>query len=127
MRNDIALYVGCIAGASKVEEYEAWLSEAGFRDAVLVDAKSDLNVYLQTDDEGNVTGGACCGDTAAVEKDAGACCSSGETETEKGVMQDLKKKYGDLDLNEWLGKCMFWFLKSFANDRQGRIRFMLLS
>src|SRR5690349_4579371 len=33
LRNDIALYVGCIAGAAEVKEYEQWLSEAGFNGA----------------------------------------------------------------------------------------------
>lgn len=28
---DMALYVGCVAGASLVGEYEGWLSEAGFK------------------------------------------------------------------------------------------------
>ncbi len=37
LRNDIAMYVGCIAGASKVEEYEAWLRGAGF-DGVFSDS-----------------------------------------------------------------------------------------
>jgi ubiquinone/menaquinone biosynthesis C-methylase UbiE len=31
---DVAMYVGCIAGASQVEEYEAWLHEAGFQGEV---------------------------------------------------------------------------------------------
>lgn len=30
LRNDIALYVGCIAGASQLSEYERYLSDAGF-------------------------------------------------------------------------------------------------
>lgn len=106
MRNDVALYVGCIAGASMVEEYEMWLREAGFRDAVLVDAKSDLNVYLKAGEEGDGSGGVCCGDTSAVEKESKkveeSCCS--RTKVDGGVMQDLKDKYADLDLNEWLGK-----------------------
>jgi len=31
MKNNIALYVGCISGASQVSEYEAYLSKAGFK------------------------------------------------------------------------------------------------
>ena len=30
IKNDMALYVGCIAGASQVKEYEEWLQDAGF-------------------------------------------------------------------------------------------------
>lgn len=34
IRLDIAAYVGCIAGASQVSEYEHWLLEAGFDGAL---------------------------------------------------------------------------------------------
>ena len=30
IRNSMALYVGCVAGASQVHEYEAFLADAGF-------------------------------------------------------------------------------------------------
>lgn len=30
LRTDLGLYVGCISGASLVDEYEAWLREVGF-------------------------------------------------------------------------------------------------
>ncbi len=30
LRNDLALYAGCIAGASQVQQYEQYLKEAGF-------------------------------------------------------------------------------------------------
>lgn len=30
LRNDIAMYVGCIAGASQLSEYETYLRDAGF-------------------------------------------------------------------------------------------------
>lgn len=31
IQNDVALYVGCIAGASQLHEYEGYLKEAGFK------------------------------------------------------------------------------------------------
>ena len=33
---DMALYVGCVAGASLVREYEGWLAEAGFKGIVFM-------------------------------------------------------------------------------------------
>lgn len=35
LKQDIALYVGCVAGASKVEDYEHYLHVAGFKGAFL--------------------------------------------------------------------------------------------
>ena len=31
LKNNVALYVGCVAGASKVEAYEMYLREVGFQ------------------------------------------------------------------------------------------------
>lgn len=31
LRRDLGLYVGCVSGASLVDEYEAWIKEAGFQ------------------------------------------------------------------------------------------------
>jgi arsenite methyltransferase len=31
LRSDIAMYVGCISGASTVDEYQGWLEDAGFK------------------------------------------------------------------------------------------------
>lgn len=74
-KQDLALYVGCIAGASKVEDYERYLHVAGFKgtspcyrvfiwanktlpDVLITDTQKDLNVY-----KNNVSGEAttpCC-------------------------------------------------------------------
>ncbi|PYH88341.1 putative arsenic methyltransferase Cyt19 [Aspergillus ellipticus CBS 707.79] len=56
--SNMALYVGCIAGASQVAEYEDYLRRAGFRDILIVDAKSDLNLYKHSSYLGQ---GSCCG------------------------------------------------------------------
>ena len=31
VRGDVGLYIGCVSGASKVEEYEKWMRDAGFK------------------------------------------------------------------------------------------------
>ncbi|GAQ05111.1 putative arsenite methyltransferase [Aspergillus lentulus] len=55
--NDLALYVGCIAGASQAQEYHGYLKDAGFGDITIVDTKADLNVYKHMPQEKS----ACCG------------------------------------------------------------------
>ncbi|KAF5556399.1 methyltransferase [Fusarium napiforme] len=78
IRNSMALYVGCIAGASQVVEYEEYLKRAGFTDILITDSNSDLNVYLD----------------ASSDAAAGGCCSAPEN-----MADDLKGE----DLNEWTG------------------------
>ncbi|KAM7199688.1 S-adenosyl-L-methionine-dependent methyltransferase [Rhypophila sp. PSN 637] len=70
LRNDIAMYVGCIAGASQVSEYEKYLGDAGFTNVIIADTKSDLNVYLDTNDDGTkkTADNSCCAPTTS-------CCA----------------------------------------------------
>lgn len=78
--NDLALYVGCIAGASQAQQYHAYLKDAGFGDIMIVDTKADLNIYKDMPQEKS----ACCG----------MSCS------------DLQSndKIRDYDCNEWAGE-----------------------
>ncbi|CAO2649739.1 Nn.00g010310.m01.CDS01 [Neocucurbitaria sp. VM-36] len=108
MKNNVALYVGCIAGASSKDEYEAWLKEAGFADVLVVDAESDLNVY--TRDEGQ----PCCGPsiTFKEQKEAvqASCCGQ-QTNRDGGVTEDMRTGSKDVDLNEWAGSFKVFALK----------------
>jgi ubiquinone/menaquinone biosynthesis C-methylase UbiE len=78
--NDLALYVGCIAGASQAQEYHAYLKDAGFGDIMIVDTKADLNVYKDMPQEKS----ACCG----------MSCSDVQ----------INDKIRDYDCNEWAGE-----------------------
>lgn len=67
LRANMALYVGCVSGASLVEQYRRYLEEAGFSaDSVVIeDDGADLNVYIETNPDGTRTvggtgGNLCC-------------------------------------------------------------------
>ncbi|KFH47284.1 putative arsenite methyltransferase-like protein [Hapsidospora chrysogenum ATCC 11550] len=94
LKADMAMYVGCVAGASQVGEYEEYLKDAGFKDILVTDTKSDLNVYLDTNPDGS-SKGQCCGGPKP-EKTTGCCATSNEyiSPTES-------------DLNEWAGMWSF--------------------
>lgn len=53
--SSIEAYVGCIAGAIQIVEYERMLREAGFEAVLVTDTGADLNVYAQAGASG------CCG------------------------------------------------------------------
>lgn len=99
MKNSVALYVGCIAGASSKKEYEGWLHEAGFGHVLVVDAVSDLNVYTRDEEP------ACCGSSIAKEDDKKiqASCCGRQTDGDGGVAEDMRRDLKDVDLNEWAG------------------------
>jgi len=64
LARDLDAYVGCIAGALPIEEYERGLKAAGFEAVQVIDAKKDLNAYTQ------LGGSSCC---------AGSSCSTEST------------------------------------------------
>jgi arsenite methyltransferase len=102
LKSNVALYVGCVAGASSKQEYEGWLEEAGFGDVVVVDAGSDLNIYTQGE------GGEMDSKVGEVEEERKKCCGAG-VEEDGGVVADMKKELRDTDLNEWAGMCCVFF------------------
>jgi SAM-dependent methyltransferase len=72
---DVLAYVGCIAGALPITEYERLLREAGFADVQVVDTGKDLNAYARA------SGSGCCGPTPA----ASCCGPAPETDFHAGL------------------------------------------
>lgn len=72
--NSVAAYVGCIAGAIKIDDYRADLLAAGFAHVEIVDSGADLNAYAKIENQAG-----CC--SPSVEKDSSlhgiepACCT----------------------------------------------------
>ncbi|KAH7406623.1 arsenite methyltransferase [Phaeosphaeria sp. MPI-PUGE-AT-0046c] len=108
MKQNVALYVGCVAGASSRGEYEMWLQQAGFEDVAIVNAGSDLNVYTS----GGVDPECCPGeeDKKPVEEVKQSCCG-GKQEQDGGVMADMRRDWSSLDLNEWAGSYKIFAIK----------------
>jgi arsenite methyltransferase len=70
----MAAYVGCIAGAIRIDDYRAGLLAAGFEHVQIVDSGADLNAYAKVENQA-----ACCsprmetaGPFAVVES---SCCA----------------------------------------------------
>jgi arsenite methyltransferase len=47
--NDLLAYVGCIAGAIKIDDYKSGLSQAGFETVEIIESGSDLNAYAKVE------------------------------------------------------------------------------
>lgn len=93
LKNDPALYVGCIAGASQIKDYEKYLRSAGFNDILLVDNKHDLNVYNDTKrDDAKST--SCCGPRQATNPPARS-----------------KSQSERIDFNKWAGSFQVYAVK----------------
>ncbi|KAK4162954.1 S-adenosyl-L-methionine-dependent methyltransferase [Cladorrhinum sp. PSN259] len=118
LRNDIALYVGCIAGAAEVKEYETWFAEAGFKDVVISDTKADLNVYLETNDDGTRKGDCYAPPGTAEEKASSSCCQPAAKSnvssccTPASVPDNASESEERPDLNEFVGSYKIYAVKN---------------
>jgi arsenite methyltransferase len=83
----LAAYVGCIAGAIKIDDYRAGLLAAGFEHVEIVDSGSDLNAYAKVENQSG-----CCSPAMA----EGSCCSPAsatDTTTLHEELSDLLSKH----------------------------------
>jgi SAM-dependent methyltransferase len=117
IKEDVGAYVGCIAGAIPLTEFETGLAAAGFSEVRVVDEGADLNAYASVDGQG-----ACCSPSAG---DAGAgglaildegCCSPG-TGSGEGADADptlharLTKLLAEHDVNDYAASVKVYALK----------------
>jgi hypothetical protein len=82
--NDLMAYVGCIAGAILIDDYQHGLAAAGFAHVQIIDTKSDLNAYAHVEGQSG-----CCSPSMTEGLPVVSCCS---TEMHAGLA-DLLAKY----------------------------------
>lgn len=109
LANDIAAYVGCIAGAIGVEEYRSGLREAGFGQVEIVDTGSDLSAYAKLEPQQP----SCCGGSPPVAKPAAkaSCCSSSAAERDGGVHGGLAELGTRYDFNDYAASVKIFAVK----------------
>ena len=96
LASDIGAYIGCIAGAIPIVDYQQGLLAAGFNAVNIIDSGADLNAYGAMEGQS-----ACCG--PAMDEDNTSCCgpSVSNTDTAPDVfdrLTDLLKRY---DINDY--------------------------
>ncbi len=84
---DVMAYVGCIAGAILITDYEAGLRESGFAHVQIVDSGADLNAYAKVE---NASG--CCSSKVSLpiaNQPAGSgCCGSKTVDAGSGELHE---------------------------------------
>lgn len=98
IQQDLQAYVGCIAGAFQIGEYERLLHQAGFEAVVVQDTGADLNVYAQAGASG------CC--------DATGCCSTEPQAADSSPVHDgLKGVLNQFNANDYAASVRVHALK----------------
>lgn len=85
----MAAYVGCIAGAIKIEDYRAGLLAAGFEHVEIMDSGADLNAYTKVENQSG-----CC----SPAMDGEACCTPA-SDTAASLHTELTELLTQHDLN----------------------------
>lgn len=106
MANDWSAYVGCIAGAILIDEYQEGLVAAGFAHVKVVDSGSDLNAYAKVEGQSG-----CCSPPMEKAKSlpiiATGCCTE-ESETVHGGLTTLLERY---DVNAYAASVKVYAVK----------------
>jgi len=103
---DLMAYVGCIAGALSIEEFDRGLREAGFEAVHIVDSHSDLNAYALVDGQSGCCTPAMEGSTNEGER-SGCCGSASEETVHQGISSSLHK----YDINAYAASVQVFALK----------------
>ncbi|PNP50610.1 hypothetical protein THARTR1_08726 [Trichoderma harzianum] len=105
INKSMALYVGCIAGASEVEMYHKYLKEAGFNGTMTQDPGNDLNAYHNEKSDNCCNGLHTCNSDSA-EQDRGCCTDTGYRPTKSDAVN-----VRDIDFNEWTASYKIFAVK----------------
>jgi SAM-dependent methyltransferase len=92
--NSLEAWVGCIAGAILMTEYERLLREAGFDAVVVTDTGADLNVYAQSG-----SGGCCSAEPASCCDASGSVVANNPADL--SVLEGLAQVLRDIDANAY--------------------------
>jgi arsenite methyltransferase len=98
---DIMAYVGCIAGAVRIEEYERDLRAAGFEAVQIVDSGKDLNAYAKIENQAG-----CCSPAAGLQQ-VENCCGPAPTSVHEGLAALLQR----YNVNDYAASVYVYALK----------------
>jgi arsenite methyltransferase len=123
--SDLMAYVGCIAGAILIEDYQSGLTSAGFGAVQIIDSGSDLNAYAQVEGQSGccspamtetecceqpADGSECCDKPPLAALPVVSCCSTGPAGSTDlhARLSDLLSRY---DVNEYAASVKVYAVK----------------
>jgi arsenite methyltransferase len=104
LARNIMAYVGCIAGAVLIADYERDLRDAGFEAIQVVDTGKDLNAYAKVENQS-----ACCAPPMSSDSSLSAgssCCG-----TQESVHESLAKLLREYDVNDFAASVQVYALR----------------
>ncbi len=125
LRDSMAAYVGCIAGAIGVETYQQELLEAGFAAVEVVDTGADLNAYAAVEGQSG-----CCSPAAEMATqpagaspfavlDASSSCCAPPAAASSTLHEDLAELLREHDVNRYAASVRVFAIKGSAAGESG--------
>jgi SAM-dependent methyltransferase len=113
--SSLAAYVGCIAGAIRIDTYREELLKAGFAHVEIVDSGADLNAYAKVENQSG-----CCSPSMGTENNgaiaAVSCCSS-DTAESASLHEDLTALLSKHDVNAAAASVKVYALKPRGSEK----------
>jgi arsenite methyltransferase len=109
--SSLAAYVGCIAGAIRIEAYKQGLLDAGFKYVEIVDSGADLNAYAKVENQSG-----CCSPAMDAQSPFQMAQSSCCTPATPSVHEDLSKLLAEYDVNAAAASVKVYALKPEAKS-----------
>jgi arsenite methyltransferase len=109
--SSVAAYVGCIAGAIRIEDYKKGLMDAGFKYVEVVDSGKDLNAYAKVENQSGCCSPAMDADSPFKIAESSCCAPSAPS-----VHEDLSKLLSEYDVNEAAASVKVYALKPQAKN-----------
>jgi SAM-dependent methyltransferase len=124
VQQSIAAYVGCIAGAIRIDDYRQGLLDAGLSHVQVIDSGADLNAYAKVENQS-----ACCSPAMEQPQPTAACCSTSASKPagvsltvgkssccsspveSKGVHEDLASLLSTFDVNAYAASVKVYAVK----------------
>lgn len=110
--NSLAAYVGCIAGAIRIEDYRNELLKAGFKYVEIVDSGKDLNAYAKLENQSGCCSPAMGEDSSPFQIAQSSCC----TPAAPSVHDELNKLLSEYDVNAAAASVKVYALKPEAKS-----------
>ena len=111
--SSIMAYVGCIAGAILIDDYQQGLIDAGFSNVQVIDSGSDLNTYAKIENQS-----ACCSPPMAqisaeprLSSGSYTCCGPAPAKTEADLLDRFTELLSRYNVNEYAASVKVFAIK----------------
>jgi len=106
-------YVGCIAGAIQLDEYQHGLIQAGFSNVQVLDSGSDLNAYAKIENQSGCCSPAMTQISSEERLASGSysCCAPAPAKAEEGLFDKFTELLSTYNVNDYAASVKVFAIK----------------